>query len=262
MPETTGRPETPNARPDLFRGPVFRIDATLKTSVVVLRKNFLWFTMLAILFSAPMALNEVHNLLKTLKGDTAYSGFTVSLYRGLFDWLFKYFLIGILAYRIFMDLEGRASNIGETLKHALARAFPLLCLGVAYGGIVLAPALVIVFYPELYGAFFILIIPSAYIAVIFFAAMPVAIIEKAGLVECFGRSAALTKGFRWKISGLIILIILLHTVWTVLVKLLFEFVVIDFDAVYWATFAAIFAVNTVITAYFAVVVTVGYTALA
>lgn len=244
--------------PDLLHGPAFRIDATLKSSVVILRKNFLPFMALAVLFSGPMALNDVHNLLKTLQGDATYTGFAVSLYRGLLDWLFKYFLIGVLAYRVFLDLEGRDSKLGESLKQALARALPLLGLGIAYGGMVLIPAFVILIFPRLYLAFFILIIPSAHAAVIFFAVMPIAVIEKAGPLQCLGGSAALTKGFRWRVSGLIMVVILLHTLWSVLTKLLFEFVVIDLDAVYWAAFAATYILNTAITAYFAVVVTVGY----
>lgn len=54
-----------------------------------------------------------------------------------------------------------------------------------------------------------LVIPGIIFFCMFFAALPVCVIERMGPVACLGRSRALTAGYRWPIFGLLLLVLVL-----------------------------------------------------
>lgn len=89
------------------------------------------------------------------------------------------------------DLAGRPVNFGECVNRAVAKLFPLIGLG-----IVVAIGVSI--------GFVFLIIPGVILYLMWMVAVPVLMVENLGVFESLSRSAALTKGSRWKLLGLIV----------------------------------------------------------
>lgn len=103
---------------------------------------------------------------------------------------------GCLVRATIADSEGRKAGLGECLIAAAARALPLIgasflfVLGLALGMILL-------------------IVPGVMFAIAFAVVAPVVVEERVGVIEAFRRAAALTRGARWKIFGLGLLILVL-----------------------------------------------------
>lgn len=103
---------------------------------------------------------------------------------------------GCLVRATIADSEGRKAGFGECLIAAAARALPLIgasflfVLGLALGMILL-------------------IVPGVMFAIAFSVVAPVVVEERIGVIEAFRRAATLTRGARWKIFGLGLLILVL-----------------------------------------------------
>jgi hypothetical protein len=57
--------------------------------------------------------------------------------------------------------------------------------------------------------FLLLIVPGVILMVMWYVAVPACVLEKTGPVRSLGRSRELTKGYRWKVFGLILLVYVL-----------------------------------------------------
>jgi hypothetical protein len=130
----------------------------------------------------------------------------------------------VILYGAFQRMRGQGFAVGDSLKYGLARFFPiiglLICMALAFGlaSIVFAlPALIIgivsvvglhVLAAQTIG---LLTIPSVMIPVVILylmwaVALPVCVVEQAGPGTSLGRSRALTKGYRWRILGILVLL--------------------------------------------------------
>lgn len=111
---------------------------------------------------------------------------------------------GAIAYSALQILNGRSTSIGDSLSHGMSRIGPLLGasilagLGIGFG-------------------MFLLIIPGVILMCRWAVIMPACTIENLGALDSMGRSASLTKGYRWKILWLLIItsIISQFIVWAV-----------------------------------------------
>lgn len=95
----------------------------------------------------------------------------------------------VVLYGSVQKMRGQSFAIGESLRHGLARFFPILgmflCLGIGVTfGLVL------------------LIIPGVILSLMWFVALPVCVVERLGPIESLKRSAYLTKSNRWPIFGI------------------------------------------------------------
>jgi hypothetical protein len=102
------------------------------------------------------------------------------------------------------DLNGQNPTFADTLGTALAVLLPIIGLSIlAYIGMVVG--------------FMLLIIPGIYLLVRWSASTPVLVHERLGVLASLKRSSELTKGSRWRIFGL--LLILIVVVWILQVVL-------------------------------------------
>lgn len=100
-----------------------------------------------------------------------------------------------VTYGVVQELRGRPFAVGESLSVALQRLVPVigvaLCVGVLAGlGMML------------------LIVPGVIVVCMYYVATPACIVERLGVLASLSRSAELTRGHRWKIFGLVLLIAL------------------------------------------------------
>ncbi len=101
----------------------------------------------------------------------------------------------IVLFGAFEDMRGRPVDMIASLKVGLARFFPVIGVALLVGILTALAAILLVF-------------PAFIVMSMLFVAMPVCIVERLGPVKCLGRSSALTKGHRWKVFGLWLVIML------------------------------------------------------
>jgi len=143
---------------------------------------------------------------------------------GAFFLLFALFvLIGIayfvcqaaLVFGVVEQLRGRSYSFGRAISVGTSRIGRMIGIGLivilAYVGIVLALGLLGAILPRfltliLAGAAFLIGAPMVICA--FFVLFPVASVEENGVFGSFGRSRFLTRGYRWPILGLLLVLVL------------------------------------------------------
>lgn len=103
--------------------------------------------------------------------------------------LLALFAQGILIVLAYNSLAGHPVTIGEALARAAGRYLPLLGAGICAGFMIIL-------------GFLLLLIPGVMLAVRYNVSIPACVIEEQGPIDSLGRSAELTKGFRWTIFGL------------------------------------------------------------
>ncbi|HWF95738.1 MAG TPA: hypothetical protein VG291_12345 [Xanthobacteraceae bacterium] len=100
----------------------------------------------------------------------------------------------IVLYGAFQDMRGRPVSLADCFRVGLHRFFPIIGLAIAMGvGVMLASIF--------------LIFPGFILYMMWFVATPVCVVEQLGPFRSLGRSRELTKGHRWKIFGLSLLIL-------------------------------------------------------
>ena len=106
---------------------------------------------------------------------------------------------GALVYGASRDLSGHKVGIGECLGRGLATLLPVL------GVLILASLGVGI-------ASLLLIVPGIILYVMWWVALPVAVIERPGVIASLKRSAELTKGKRWSVFGVLLITVLISMV--------------------------------------------------
>jgi hypothetical protein len=125
---------------------------------------------------------------------------------------------GVLLLGAFQRLRGEVLRLSEVLQRVFARFMPLLGLSILWS---LALILVTFLAAFVFGAVAsvlggwtivltpLVYVPSSILAVMWAVVVPACIVEDLGPVASMGRSAQLTKGFRWKIFGIGLLFLLM-----------------------------------------------------
>jgi hypothetical protein len=94
----------------------------------------------------------------------------------------------IVLYGAFQDMQGLPVNLAESIKVGLRRFFPVLGVSICVPLLAGLAALALVF-------------PGLMVGTMLFVSVPACVVERLGVFRSMGRSAALTKGHRWKIFG-------------------------------------------------------------
>jgi hypothetical protein len=101
----------------------------------------------------------------------------------------------IVLHGAFQVMRGKPIDLGESARIGLRRFFPIVGLAISLTVLVFLASLLFVF-------------PGIILYVMWFVATPVCVVEQLGPWRSMGRSRVLTKGHRWKIFGLMLLILL------------------------------------------------------
>jgi len=105
----------------------------------------------------------------------------------------------IVLFGAFEDMRGRPVDMIASLKVGLSRFFPVIAVALLVGLLTAFAAILLLF-------------PAFIVMAMLFVSMPVCIVERLGPVKSLGRSSALTKGHRWKVFGLWLVIMLVTAV--------------------------------------------------
>jgi hypothetical protein len=162
--------------------------------------------------------------------------------------------VAAITYGTIQDLRGRKPGIGECLARGLGLMFPTLgvailtglaCAVGAFGGLLVGVAV-----PFL-GVIVALILMIV-IYTILWVAVPVAVVERPGIVASLDRSRALTRGSRLKSFGVLALAVVIMLVANLIATLVFSLLGEAMSQI------AGMIVQTLATAFFSCVIAVAY----
>jgi uncharacterized membrane protein len=129
--------------------------------------------------------------------------FILSLLSALLGLAISAFVQGMLTKATVAESEGRKAQFAESARAALTVALPLIGLS-----ILLAIGVGI--------GFILLIVPGAMLYIAWSVAAPALVEERQGVFASFGRSNELTKGARWKIFGILVVLMVAYYVLSLL----------------------------------------------
>jgi hypothetical protein len=195
--------------PARFSETDFRVGRVLNRTTSVLSRNFLTFFVATAIAQLPTVLLSQSSTSVTPGAGPAAVQPVILLAVGILLMMVLSVLSqAIVLYGAFQDMRGRPVSLVESLQVGLRRFFPIIGLGLCMsllGGIA--------------SLFF--LIPGLILFTMWFVATPVCVVEKLGPLSSMGRSSRLTKGHRWKIFGLFLLLIIISLVVSQVVAVIF-----------------------------------------
>ncbi len=154
-------------------------------------------------------------------------------------WVLLYFLLfATLTHGTICDLRGTPARIRESLSWCLGLLFPVIGI-----------TIIATIGAGLGGMFF--LVPGLILMTMWWVAVPAAVVERTGVINSLRRSAELTRGYRWKVFGVIVIIYIGQYI-------LGELASLSLAATPIFSVVASFLITVAITAYFAVVTAVCY----
>ncbi len=192
----------------------FKVGAVISQGFSVFFRNIAAFLALGAIVLSPLAVLNLFSF-EAFVGDgiPAPGGFEMSvdpaddgvpdagaigfgMTYGLLQLLLSVLLTAAAVFLTVREIRGRRASISEALRIGLGRVLPVL-------GVALLVSLAVGL------GFILLIIPGLILLVMFWVAVPVAVVERPGVLASLGRSADLTRGHRWKILAILALMMLI-----------------------------------------------------
>ena len=179
-------------------GQAFSVGEVMNRAFGVMRENPVPTFGIAFLFGAlPQQLFQF--LTETLRAANAASLLVVAVLTiasTLFSMALASLVAGAIVRVTIASAEGEVATFGESVMAGLAKALPLFALTLLMTiGLVLG--------------FLFLLVPGVILLIMWSVASPALVAEDLGVTEAFGRSRYLTKGARWRIFGLGILVMVI-----------------------------------------------------
>jgi hypothetical protein len=175
-------------------GGEFRVGLVFGRSLAMLRRQFLKFLALAFAASLPPLLVALHPPSPGQVFTMDY-GLLLAGVAALSLLLFAICQPAII-YGAFQTMRGRDFHIGESLRKALERLMPVIGVSILMLVSIMIGSLL-------------LLVPGLILWTMFLVAVPVCVVERLGPVQSLRRSAELTKGNRWRLFGMFLLLAVL-----------------------------------------------------
>jgi hypothetical protein len=176
----------------------FRIGRVFTRSYAIYSAHFVTFFLLGAISALPALLINWNQLAQSPGRPTA-GGAVLILLGVVLSLIVGPLVQAAMLYGAFQDMRGREVRLGESLGVALQRFFPLIGLAICF---VLAITV----------GFLLLIVPALMFYAMFFVAAPVCVVERLGPLASMTRSRDLTRGHRWKVFGVLLLLQIINLV--------------------------------------------------
>jgi len=124
----------------------------------------------------------------SVQSGVVYSGYGAVLY--CLAWGLA---TAAMSYGTYESLRGRPASLAQCLKKGLPLIIPAIVIVILWGLAVIA-------------GFLLLVVPGVILATIWYVIIPVAVVERPGIVAAFSRSAELTRGNRWRVFGIMLVV--------------------------------------------------------
>ena len=216
----------------------FGIGSVIGRGFGVLFRNIVPFGVLALVVTSPTYIYAI----ATAGSPFAMAGEQIVLW--IVQVLLTYVVTAALVYGTFQDLRGQHRGIGDIVGRGLSTMLPVI--GVA----------ILVFICFFIG-FILLFVPGVFVAIVLWVAIPVAVVERPGVFASLSRSAELTKGFRWRILAVVVILFVIQLLINTVAGFVFGFSVVASGGS-GLSIVPLWVLQAFTTALYAVVGTVGY----
>lgn len=194
---------------DIVQPGKLEIGRVISQTFGVIGRNFVAFFLLALVLSGlPTAI--IGYIQAGLIGGQAASGtFSASVVSAsvlgvLAAVVTASILQGALVYGTVQDLNGMRPKVGECLATGLRAFLPLLIVSLLFG-LAIGAGMIL------------LIVPGIMIACAWCVAVPALVADRTTIRGAFGRAAELTRGNRWRIFGLFLVVFVILIVFALIV---------------------------------------------
>jgi hypothetical protein len=166
----------------------FRVGHVVSQAWSVLTRNFLKFFLVTAVAAVPQAasstIGDPFHLLQS-------AGIKLEGFGALLGQVLTTLSEAAVLYGAFQDMQGQRADLGQSMRVGLRRFFPVV--GVAISITILGFLGLIAF-----------VVPGLMFFAMSFVAIPACVVEGRGVFSSIGRSADLTRGYRWKIFALML----------------------------------------------------------
>jgi hypothetical protein len=252
----------------LTSNPQFRIGDVIGQSFQTTVRNIVPFGILAIITAAVMFV--IYTLASSIFGFSMMPMTPAAMEPGMgapeigagfFIGFLVFELLALAIYLAFMtaitygtiqDLRGNAVDIGTLIQSSIALVGPAITTFLLVIGVFLVAAIlaIILQFIPIIGQI-VSVVMFVFLYIVFWVVIPIAVIERPGPVASLKRSVALTQGNRWKILG-ILLVVIVISIAAMIVVMVFSFLGATVGTIVLAILYAALGIFT------AVLVAVGY----
>ena len=229
----------------------FSIGRVIGDSLGVYARNFVSFSVLALVIGVLNLLVSMYGLSQIPQATSAempelqMPDLSVVVFGALVTMLVSALTQAAIIYGTFQDLRGSRASFTDCISRGLVSVIPVIV-----GSIILSIGIMI-------GSI-LLIVPGIILALMWWVYVPAIVVEGKGIMESFGRSRELTRGHRWHILGLVIVIlVLILAVGWIVDKIVGGIISASVDPAFFQIIAG-YVVNSLIAAFGAILVAVGY----
>jgi len=177
----------------------FRVGRVLSRTISVLSHRFLTFFIVSFVAFVPLIVLQKATANVERDPTQALTMVGLSLVMLVLMLVLSMLSSAVILHGAFQDMRNRPVHLAESLKVGLRRFLPLM--GLAF----LAALLMVI-------GLILLIIPGLILYTIWFVSVAACVVERTGAWASMRRSRELTKGHRWKVFGIVLLLILLSLV--------------------------------------------------
>jgi hypothetical protein len=192
----------------------FRAGRVVSRSFTTLFRNILPFGLLALTVTSPTYVYRI------LAGPPDYNDYesmssivVTEIALAVIEIVLSYLVTAALVFGTIEDLRKNRIGVGECFSKGIARMFPVLGVALLSTIVILVsflPAAAVAMMPiDLPIPSFLAIplaIPGIFVVIILWVTIPVAVVERRG-IGSLGRSMALTKGYRWRIFAVFLILL-------------------------------------------------------
>ncbi len=225
----------------------FSIGRVIGSSLGVYARNFISFTILALLIGAislVVGLTISQDPAEIAAGQFDFTAFAITM---LVLIIVNSMTQAAIVYGTFQDLRGQKAGIGDCVARGIATMIPVI-----FGSILLSLAVGI--------ASLFLLIPGIILTLMWWVYVPVLVVEGSGIMGGFSRASELTRGRRWHILGLLVVVFLLSFAVNFVIGLVFGVTIVasgNADSLLILQIVE-YVVTAIVTAFGAILVAVGY----
>jgi hypothetical protein len=186
----------------------FQIGRVVNRTFGIFGRNFVIFLTTAVLFMLPALAADLYVGTPNYLLAGATKGWTFGVLAGVPQFVCPYLLAAALVKAAIADLNGDRPSLGDVVSTGFALFLPVLLLTImSLFGVMLGIML--------------LLVPGIILMTGWAVVIPVRAAEHTGIVQSFGRSWDLTRDYRWKIFGLLMLYVIVASLLNFVVQLIF-----------------------------------------
>lgn len=176
-------------------GGTFSVGSVIKRTFNTFFANIVPFGILSLILYLPTLLYSFMSIGQLESGE-ASGDVTGEIVITVISFILTYILIGALVYGTVQHLGGQKPSLGAILSRGMSTIGPVVVIALLLSLVVGI-------------GFVLLIIPGIFLTVVYSVVIPAAVVERPGITGAFSRSWDLTKGYRWSVLGLLLIMVVI-----------------------------------------------------